>query len=68
MARTRRKLKGVNIGRWHHELLNLLVGKYRDSANGSQRAQTERAIEALARSEGLVPRETAGAPPQDDPA
>ena len=53
MTRTRRKLKGVNIGQRFHDLLGKLAELHGDSANGSIRAQAEAAIVDYAQRQGL---------------
>lgn len=59
-TRTHRKLKGVNIGHYYHDILETLAQKHGESANGSIRAQAEAAIVCYARTQGVylnVPRE-----------
>lgn len=53
MTRTKRKLKGVNIGRLYHDLLERLAEKYNESADGSIRAQAETAIARYAHDQGV---------------
>lgn len=67
MTRTRRPLKGVNIGRPYHDILELLVVKHGDSANGSIRAQAEAAIVCYAQAQGIPQDILHGTPepPQD---
>ncbi len=57
MTRTRRKLKGVNIGPAYHHLLELLAEKNGESADGNLRGQAEKAIFAYARQLGVAVRE-----------
>lgn len=53
MTRTRRKLKGVNIGRPYHLMLEWLADEKSDSADGSIRAQAEAAIASYAQEQGI---------------
>jgi hypothetical protein len=54
MTRTRRKLKAVNIGPKYHHLLELLVEKNGESADGNLRGQAEKAIFNYARQLGVA--------------